>query len=114
MQALSLNDDQFPLIDKGTKRTTVRRGDVSVRPGPLEFVGRTDPLLVRRVFVTEVVYTLLAGMTDERAVSLGFASADRLREIQKGWHPDFDDNDFLTVVKFETGDNPNQTEKGTV
>lgn len=108
-QTLYLDADQFPLIDQGTKRTTARWGKLDVSPGPLLFLPNRSPSgavpngLVegRRVRVTEVTYTLLNGMTDEQARRLGFRSADRISEIQSDRHPEFDRNDFITVVRFE-------------
>ncbi len=101
MQVLLLKSDQLELARKGVKRATIRRGEIDVKPGCLSLYSCDDagsePV---KVTATEVVETQLKYVSDADAAGWGLTSVAHIRELQTGWHPDFTDEDIITVVKF--------------
>jgi len=87
----------IPTIRRGEKRSTIRKGRWSIRPGLL-LLESDDALLA--VKVIEVVYKRFCDLTEEDARNDGFENLDSLQKELQMIYPNLSRNSMLTVISF--------------
>jgi ABC-type ATPase with predicted acetyltransferase domain len=82
----------------GTKRSTIRKGRVTVHEGLILLTARGD---VEPVNVVKCRTTQLSRVTEDEARSDGFEGLGALQAALKRHYPKITDNSWVTVIEFE-------------
>lgn len=98
-QYLRIKAELLEDIRRGRKRATVRKGKQRIQHGLLVFQSGTDHQVVN---VTDVKFCHVKNLTEADAVADGFSSRGDLLAKLKEIYPDIRENQFVTVVNFDT------------
>ena len=97
IQVLDLADKFLPLVFDGRKRTTVRKGQRTIKKGPALLRSEEQTLPIK---IVGKHYKKYSELTREDAVRDGFNSLQELRDALHEFYPDLADSDTVTVVEF--------------
>lgn len=100
MQTLKLADDLFPMLERRTKRGTIRLGKRDIEPGELLLEAASGTRLAHMVDVRRVSYTTAAQLTVADASLDGYATVNELFAALRGFYPSLAGSDVVTVVEF--------------
>lgn len=100
MDRINFDSEFIPLILKGEKKTTIRKGIRSYPVGKVvELTVNNEPVALAKV--RKVVVKRSSELTDEDARLDGFESRDELISALKKIYGDIGDSEFVTIVHFE-------------
>lgn len=88
----------FPLVENGTKRSTIRAGAKQGLVGPAMLVGGEHAIPVD---ITEVDVKRFAELTEGDAHRDGFASLSELRDVLTGFYPNLSADDQVSILHFK-------------
>lgn len=99
MQSMKLDPKLVPLIKRGVKSATIRKGvKSSLSLGPLTFVNNNFCL---EVFVTEIKAVQFRSLAWSHAHAEGYEDVTHLQAALRHYYPDLKQDDWLTVIRFE-------------
>ncbi|MHB8752918.1 MAG: ASCH domain-containing protein [Aggregatilineales bacterium] len=98
-QALRIRSEYLRAVREGKKRTTIRKGKLSINPGLLLLECGSERQIVN---VIAVQWHQVKTLTTEHAIADGFQSIDELREALRTIYPDLKYNHYVTVIEFDT------------
>jgi hypothetical protein len=95
---IKVSGDDLALAKSGRKTCTIRLGTATVDGEFIDLTDGRDALKVRIVAVETVLYRALG---QEHAQCEGFSSVDELRQDLEKYYRRIDQNQMVTVIKFE-------------
>ena len=99
-QILFLREEFFPLIDEGTKTSTLRKGKRDISCGPLIFKRADCPNIHINVMVTEVNYIPYEKLSTVEANLEGYMTIGALRNVLSDIYGPIGDNEIFTQITF--------------
>lgn len=90
----------IPLVRRGKKVSTIRRGTRPYPIGPAVLRSDGDEI---KVFITGVRFATAASLTQTDAVRDGFESLGELLDALHGFYPNLLPSDSVTIASFRVG-----------
>jgi len=99
MEIIKINSEYYKPVLSGKKVTTIHKGKKDYELGSALLAFDKKDI---EVYITAIMYTFYYLLKNHHAIEDGFSSLEDLKETLLNIYPDIQNNDYVTIVYFET------------